>query len=138
MFGNTHPGAQAYRQMGIDSDALAASPHQLIVMLFDGALRAIDTAAVQLNDGDIEGKGRSIGKAIAIVGSGLSASLDLHRGGEIASNLYVLYGYIVQRLTEANIGSDCGPLGEARRLLTHARESWVAISHAGHHAGASA
>ncbi len=138
MFGNTRPGAQAYRQMGIDSDALVASPHQLIVMLFDGALRAIDTASVQMRDKDTEGKGRSIGKAIAIVGSGLSASLDLARGGEIAGNLHALYGYIVQRLTEANIGNDGDKLDEARRLLAQMRDSWLAIGHASHHPGANA
>lgn len=138
MFGNTRPGAQAYRQMGIDSDALVASPHQLIVMLFDGALRAIDTAKVQVGDKDTEGKGRSISKAIAIVGSGLSASLDLERGGEIAGNLHALYGYIVQRLTEANIGNDSDKLDEARRLLVQMRDSWIAIGHASHHPGANA
>jgi flagellar protein FliS len=138
MFGNTRPGAQAYGQMGVDSDALVASPHQLIVMLFDGALRAIDTATVQMNDKDIEGKGRSIGKAIAIVGSGLSASLDLHRGGEIAGNLHALYDYIVRRLTEANIANDGDKLDEARRLLAQMRENWIAIGHASHHPGANA
>lgn len=138
MFGNTRPGAQAYRQMGVDSDALVASPHQLIVMLFDGALRAIDTASIQMNEQDIEGKGRSIGKAIDIVGSGLSASLDLERGGEIAANLHALYSYIVQRLTEANVGNEANKLDEARRLLAQMRDSWIAIGHASHHPGANA
>lgn len=138
MFGNTRPGAQAYRQMGVDSDALVASPHQLIVMLFDGALRAIDTATVQMNDKDSEGKGRSIGKAIDIVGSGLSASLDPERGGDIAQNLSALYAYIVQRLCEANTGNDRDKLDEARRLLAQMRDSWIAIGHASHHPGANA
>ena len=138
MFGNTRPGAQAYRQMGVDSDALVASPHQLIVMLFDGALRAVDTAAIQMSDQDIEGKGRSLGKAIDIVGSGLAASLDMERGGEIAGNLSALYSYIVQRLTEANISDDSDKLNEARRLLAQMRDSWIAIGHASHHPGANA
>lgn len=138
MFGTFRPGAQAYGQMGIDSDALVASPHQLIVMLFDGALRAIDTATVQVSARDIEGKGRSLGKAIDIVGGGLSASLDLERGGEIAANLHALYGYIVQCLSEANIANDRDKLDEARRLLAHMRESWIAIGHASHHPGANA
>ena len=138
MFGNPRPGAQAYRQMGIDSDALVASPHQLIVMLFDGALRAIDTALIQMKDADLEGKGRSIGKAIDIVGSGLATSLDLERGGDIAANLSSLYAYIVQRLSEANLANDSDRLDEARRLLAQLRDSWVAIGHASLHPGASA
>ena len=138
MFGNTRPGANAYRQMGVDSDALVASPHQLIVMLFDGALRAVDTAAVQLKDADVEGKGRSIVKAIEIVGGGLAASLDHERGGDIAARLSSLYAYIVQRLSEANLGNDSDKLDEARHLLAHLRESWIAIGHASHHPGANA
>ncbi len=138
MFGTTRPGAQAYRQIDVDSDALVASPHQLIVMLFDGALRAIDTASVQMEDKDNEGKGRSISRAIDIVGSGLSASLDAERGGDIARNLSALYAYVVQRLSEANIGNDSAKLHEARRLLAQMRDSWIAIGAANHHQGATA
>ena len=87
MFGNFPPGASAYRQMSVTTDALAASPHQLIVMLFDGALNAIQTAQVQLQQEDIEGKGRSITRAIDIIGSGLAASLDADKGGDIADKL---------------------------------------------------
>ncbi len=138
MFGNTRPGANAYRQMGVDTDALAASPHQLIVMLFDGALRAIDTAALQFEGDDIEGRGRSIGKAIEIVGSGLAASLDKERGGEIAANLAALYDYIVRLLVESNLRTDTAKLAEARRLLAQTRDSWVAIGHATHPPGVAA
>jgi len=138
MFGNTRAGANAYRQMGVDTDVLAASPHQLVTMLFDAALRAMDTAAMQLDAGDIEGKGRSIGKAIEIVGSGLAASLDLARGGEIAQRLSSLYDYVVQRLVEANIASDRAGIDEARELLTQIRTAWVDIGHAANHQGANA
>lgn len=127
MFGNSRPGAQAYRQMSVDTDALAASPHQLIVMLFDGALRAIDIARTQMQGGDIEGKGRSISKAIEIIGSGLAASLDLKAGGELAANLASLYDYAIRQLVDANLHNDTARLDEARRLLAQMRTNWLDI-----------
>ncbi|MCM0045432.1 MAG: flagellar export chaperone FliS [Burkholderiaceae bacterium] len=127
MFGTSRPGANAYRQMSVDTDALAASPHQLIVMLFDGALRALDTAAAQMQAGDIEGKGRSLSKAIEIVGSGLAASLDLKAGGEIAANLASLYDYVIRELVAANLRNDADTLDRARQLLAQMRASWVEI-----------
>lgn len=127
MFGTPRPGAHAYRQMSVDTDALAASPHQLIVMLFDGALRAIDTASAQMACGDIEGKGLSITKAIDIIGSGLTASLDLKHGGEIASQLASLYHYIIRQLVAANIGNHAEKLAETRKLLGQMRQNWLDI-----------
>ncbi len=138
MFGNSRPGASAYRQMSIDTDALTASPHQLIVMLFDGALRAIDTARTQVQSHDIEGKGRSISKAIEIIGSGLAASLDHKAGGELAANLASLYDYAVRQLVDANLHNDSGKLDEAHRLLVQMRANWLAIGSRAMPVGAAA
>jgi flagellar protein FliS len=125
MFGIPRPGVHAYRQMSVDTDVLAASPHQLITLLFDGALRSIDTAVAQINSADIEGKGRSITKAIEIVGGGLAASLDMKKGGELAVQLASLYDFVVRQLVDANIGNDTTKLGEARKVLSQMRQNWV-------------
>ncbi len=138
MFGTPRPGAHAYRQMSVDTDALAASPHQLIIMLFDGALGAIDTAAAQMASGDIAGKGRSITKAIDIVGSGLAASLDQKNGGEIASQLAALYDYVIRQLVAANIGNDTAKLAETRKLLGQMRQNWMDIGSAATQQGVAA
>ncbi len=130
MFGIPRPGAAAYRQLSVSSDALAASPHQLIVMLFDGALDAIATAQAQLRRNDTEGKGRSITRAIDIIGSGLAASLDLRQGGEIAQNLASLYDYLVRQLVAANVQNDERLLEQCTTLLHDLRDSWSAIGHA--------
>lgn len=127
MFGTFRPGASAYRQISLATDALAASPHQLIVMLFDGALNAIQTAQAQMQQQDIEGKGRSITRAIDIIGSGLHASLDSDNGGEIAQNLAALYDYLIRQLLEANRHNDTRRLDEATTLLQSLKASWVAI-----------
>lgn len=49
-------GTQAYAQVSLESSAMSASPHQLIVMLFDGALNALLRARILMNQ-DIAGKG---------------------------------------------------------------------------------
>lgn len=130
MFGKARQGAAAYAQVGIDSGVLAANPHQLIVLLFDGALLSIDTASSHMRNGDMEGKGHSISRAIEIVSSGLAASLDTGRGGEIAHNLAALYNYIGRQLVAANLNNDPAPLDEARRLLQQLKDAWSEISHA--------
>ncbi len=132
MFGTSRPGAAAYRQVSVDSDALAASPHQLVLMLYDGTLQAVAAARTQLQVGDIEGKGKSIARAIEIVGSGLAASLDQAAGGQIAANLASLYDYIVRLLVSANIANDQRKLDEAATLLGQMRDTWVAIGPMSH------
>ena len=132
MFGTSRSGAAAYRQVSVDSESLAASPHQLVLMLYDGALQAIATARTQLQTGDIEGKGKSIARAIEIVGGGLATSLDPVTGGEIAGNLASLYGYIGRLLVSANITNDTLKLDEATTLLGQMRDTWIAIGPLGH------
>lgn len=128
MFGISRPGAAAYRQLSVTSDALAANPHQLVLMLFDGALDAIHTAQAQMIRHDIEGKGRSINRAIDIIGNGLSASLDQQRGGEIAHNLASLYDYLMRELLMANSRNDADRLDQCSMLLQDLRKSWADIA----------
>ena len=71
----------AYKKIGVESKVTGAEPHQLISMLYHGALAAIANAKDGMEHKDIEAKGRSISKAIAIIGEGLHASLDKKIGG---------------------------------------------------------
>lgn len=115
-----------YKQVGTQIGADGADPHQLIVMLFDGALERIAIAKGAIERESIEEKGQKIGRAIAIV-DGLRASLDKDQGGEIAENLDNLYDYMQRRLFEANLNNDLGILNEVADLLIEVRSAWVAI-----------
>ena len=88
--------AQAYSQVGLETGVAAASPHRLILMLYDGALRAIADAASHLAAARIPEKGVAISKAIGIIDEGLKASLDRKQGGQITEHLYELYEYMVE------------------------------------------
>lgn len=129
MFGSSQVrGANAYAKVGIETGVVAASPHKLIVMLFDGAIVAITNATQFLHQGDIGGKGHSISKAIAIIENGLRASLDKKVGGEIAASLDALYEYMTVRLLQANIENNEGMMLEVQGLLRDLKTSWEAIA----------
>lgn len=128
MFGSRQSGASAYAKIGIETGVAAASPHKLIVMLFDGALQAIANGLTGMRAGNITLKGKSISHAILIVDSGLRAALDKKAGGEIAEGLDSLYRYIGERLLTANLKNDPAILEEAQRLLTELRDAWNAIA----------
>lgn len=127
-----HRGASAYARVGIESGALAASPHQLIVMLFDGAAQAIALAGHHMAEGRIAAKGQAISKAIDIVDNGLKAALDPVAGGaegeQLVDNLSQLYDYIVRRLMQANLRNDAACLDECARLLESVASAWREIA----------
>jgi flagellar secretion chaperone FliS len=127
MFGAKIGGVAAYSKIGLETGVDAASPHKLIVMLFDGALEALRMGRVQMKAGDITGKGQSISKAATIVSSGLRASLDLQKGGEIAGSLDALYDYMARRLMMSHLHNSVDGLDEVEKLLVDLREAWNAI-----------
>jgi flagellar secretion chaperone FliS len=128
MFGSVKYGANAYANVGIETGVVAASPHKLIAMLFDGALVAITNAQQHMAMGKIAEKGKSISKAILIIDSGLRASLDKSAGGDIANNLDALYEYISGRLLQANLNNQPKLLDEAYGLLMELKSAWEAIA----------
>lgn len=128
MFGSATSGASAYARVDVETGVAAASPHKLVVMLFEGAMIAISSAIQQMNAGDIAGKGKSISKAITIIDEGLRASLDKKVGGEIALNLDALYEYMSSRLVIANLKNQPAILEEVHQLLKGLKESWEAIA----------
>jgi len=120
-------GAGAYARVGVESGVMSASPHQLIVMLFDGALASIRAARIHMQGGHIAEKGKAISKAIDIINSGLAAALDAERGGEIAERLASLYDYITRLLLAANLHNDEKSLSEAETLLEDVAAAWREI-----------
>ena len=120
-------GASAYARVGVESGVMSASPHQLIVMLFDGAIASIRAARIHMQAGNVAEKGKSISKALDIVNNGLAASLDAERGGEVAERLASLYDYIVRLLLAANRHNDEQSLTQAERLLDDVASAWREI-----------
>lgn len=120
-------GAGAYARVGVESGVMSANPHQLISLLFDGALASIRAARIQMQGGNIPEKGKAISKALDIVNNGLAAGLDAERGGEIAERLASLYEYISRLLLAANLHNDEKSLNEAEALLEDVASAWREI-----------
>jgi flagellar secretion chaperone FliS len=127
MFGSQQSGVNAYAKIGIETGVTSASPHKLIVMLFDGAILSITSAMMHMKAGNIPAKGAAISKAIMIIDSGLRAALDKKAGGEIAEGLDALYEYMGARLLMANLKNQIDILEEVHRLLSDLRSAWNAI-----------
>jgi flagellar protein FliS len=85
------------------------------------------TARGAMRAGQIEAKGKAIGRAARIVEEGLKAGLNLEGGGRLATDLDSLYAYVGLRLLQANLKNDEAALDECARLLGPLRDAWVAI-----------
>ena len=127
MFGTMQRGVNAYAKVGLETSIVSASPHRLIVMLYDGALVAVRSALAHMKARNIPEKGAAVSKAIDIIDNGLRASLDREAGGQIAAGLDSLYEYMSARLLIANLHNQPEVLEEVVGLLADLRDAWNAI-----------
>jgi flagellar protein FliS len=127
MFGLNQNAVKTYAAVGVESSINGASPLDLIVLLYDGAITACNSALWHMGKQDAEKKGAMLSKAIMIIESGLRVSLDKKAGGEIAESLDALYRYMSDRLYVANIRQQPEPVHEVIKLLTELKSAWEAI-----------
>lgn len=120
-----HNPLAAYRETRVKT----ASPGQLVVMLYEEAVKQCDRAVELLADGikskpaNIEKANAAISKAQDIV-TELMASLDFELGGDIAKNLFSLYVYFNRELMEANIAKAPERIKAVRGMLEELRSAW--------------
>jgi flagellar protein FliS len=120
-------GLAAYRSVAAHGGVAAADPHQLIVMLLDGALDRIAGARGAMLHGMQAEKGRLLHKAVEILDE-LQASLDRQSGGQIAANLSDLYDYAARQLMLGSVQNRSECLDEVANLLREIRSAWIAIA----------
>jgi flagellar protein FliS len=101
----------------------------LVRLLYDHALRSVKTARAMLQEGDIAARSNAISKASESLGL-LAGSLNLEQGGEISRNLLALYGYMQNRLLDANLSQTDDPLAEVQRLLATLQSAWSQLADA--------
>lgn len=110
----------------LQTQVKSSSPLELVVMLYDGALRATASAADAIARRDIPTRRAAMSKAMALV-SELQGSLDMDKGGDIAVELDRLYTWMTDRLVDATIRQDATPIHEVRKVLTTLRDAWHEI-----------
>ena len=106
-----------------------AHPGKIIVMLYDEMLRRIDFSIEKMDAGSrlLDEISASVLKAYDIV-TELTASLDMEKGGEIATRLHALYEFFGTELIKANVKKNSMPLKSIRPLIAELRDSWHTIS----------
>jgi flagellar secretion chaperone FliS len=115
--------ATHYRQ----TEVLTTSGTQLVVLLYDSAIQAIELASDGIARRHQSDKARFLGRAVGIVGE-LSSVLDFERGGEIAKTLYRLYEYMLSEFTQANLYNDARRLDGPLRCLKEMRGAWNIVA----------
>jgi flagellar protein FliS len=111
----------------LESRVLSATPRELVHLLYQGAIGAVQDARHHLADERIVERSRAISKACAILAE-LSAALNHEAGGELAGRLAGLYDYMQRKLLEGNLQQSDAPLGEVLGLLATLGEGWAEIS----------
>jgi flagellar protein FliS len=121
--------AQGYARAYQTQSVLTASPGQLILMLYDGALRFLGHARDALQSPEdtprrIEIVNTHLLKAQNIIAE-LQACLNHDAGGDYSANLDRLYDYYLRRLLEANLKKKVEPVIEVESLVRQLRDGWA-------------
>lgn len=111
--------SQAYTQSAV----LSASPEQLVVMLYDGAIRFLNQAQLAMQQEKKEIARERLLRAEDIINE-LNNSLDVQSGGEIADSLRSLYLWMKRQIMQSLIQQDPEPLSECLQQLLELREAW--------------
>ena len=113
----------AYRQVATQT----ATPGQLVLMLYDGAIRFLERARLGFAETDpLEfnlAVNNNIQRAQAIIHE-LNTSLNLEAGGAIAENFRRLYDYMDDRLMESNFKKTEDGINDVLRRLGILRDAW--------------
>ena len=103
---------------------LSASPEQILIMLYDGAIRFTHQAISGIEENNLEMMTHGIRRAMAII-TEFSNTLNHEIGGAIADNLDALYSFMVRELTLANLHRDKEKLRVVENLLVGLRATWA-------------
>ncbi|MBI4265298.1 MAG: flagellar export chaperone FliS [Acidobacteria bacterium] len=116
-------GAEAYRRI----EAESRSPMELVLMLYDGALRFVGEARDAMARQDVRARADAISRAMAIIAE-LQNTLNVGDGGAIARELDRLYTYMSSRLLEATAKQDAAALDDVRAVLVTLRDGWAQLA----------
>jgi flagellar secretion chaperone FliS len=119
---NPYASPQAYR----DSAVLTATPEQLVVMLYDGAVRFLRQAETAMNEGAFLHSYEKLGRAEAIIDE-LLATLNMDTG-EMADRLQAIYVFCKKTLIGARLQRNAEKIAHVVALLNSLREAWAKLA----------
>jgi len=123
---NTILATNAYRSVKRASIAEGSTPHSLIAQLYEGAIDSI-AALVNNDSGNEQLTTHYANKGIAIINE-LQASLHDPAKDELAGNLFLLYGFIVDQLQLSRKNDISANLTACQDILQSLQEAWSQIA----------
>lgn len=117
----------SYRSVDLEARAAAASPYELVLVLFDGLLDELARARGHIEGKRYQQKGQSLEKCLSIL-NGLNSALDYDNGGEVVQGLSRLYDYCVYRLSDVSVTLSLEGVDEVVHLLGVLREGWEGVN----------
>jgi len=98
--------SKAYKSVQNSTGVLTSDPAGLAILLFERIVDLITSAEATYDNNDKEARSKHTSKVIELIEMGLSPSLDMNRGGEIAANLKNLYRYWIAEVMNSNLKSE--------------------------------
>jgi flagellar protein FliS len=117
---------QQAAQNYLKTKVFTATPEQLQLMLYDGAIRFGEQARVALEKKDFEQSYTMISRVQKII-TEMSSSLKHAMAPELCGKMAALYNFVYRRLIDANIEHKVDALDEALNILRYQRETWVLL-----------
>ena len=113
-----------------ETATLTAPPGQIVLMLFEGAIRSLERALPGFTNTDPAESNmiihNNLQRAQDIIRE-LNGALNMEQGGEFAANMRRLYDYLERRVWESNVKKNSTGIGEAIRHLTVLRDAWATM-----------
>lgn len=119
-------GADVYRRTAVQS----SSPVELVVMLYDGAIRFVVDAREAIARKDVRNRTHAVSRALAVIAE-LQNTLNMKEGGDVARELDRLYTYMSTRLLDVTARGDDSAAEEVAKLLRTLREGWSQVAAGG-------
>ena len=115
-----------YQRVDVASRVEGASPHQLVAILYDELLKALDAMAAAMARNDYVQRGERQARALRLI-SGLETSLDFEQGGDIAIGLAKIYREARRLTVAAGRENDVKLVERAREMLGEVAQAWEQI-----------
>ena len=116
----THNPYQTYQQNSVTT----ASPGELTMMLYNGCLKFIGKAITAIDNNNISERNTNIQKAQNII---RELMVTLNMDMEVSKNMIVLYEYVLEQLTNANVKNDAKALNDAEAIVKEFRDTWKQV-----------
>lgn len=114
--------AQAYFQTQVTT----TSQGDLVIMLYDGAVKFLTQAKEHLAANDMARKGLAISKALDVINE-LDSALNMEKGGSLSTNLHSLYLFCSNHLVMANLKKDADMIDHVLKILLGLRSAYSQI-----------